>query len=1105
MTAPPRLLVQRAVNIGAAAALLWFATPLLAWRAWHPFDDTRARVALLLAAIVLVFAVRALRALVARRRNARLLDSLEAGDGGADLGERFRQAIAMLRQGVQVQGPRGWWQARRQVQQLPWYLILGAPGAGKTTALLHSGLRFPLAGRLGRDPLAGIGGTRHCDWWFSEDAVFIDTAGRYTTQDSDATADAGEWRRFMALLRRHRPVQPVNGVIVTVSVPDLLQGGPELARQADAVAARLEELRRELDLAFPIYLLVTKADLLAGFVETFGDLDAAQREQLWGVVFDADAAGVPADLAPRLADLSLRLARRRPEALQQERTAQRRLPVYAFAAQFDAMLAPLESFVRQAFAGIATAPAQRLRAIAMTSGTQEGNPIDRVIGELARSHGLALQPLPRPDASGKSFFLADVLRRLVIAEAPLAGQRLQRLRWRRRMALGAASVAGVALIAACAISWQSYRRNMDYVDAVQARVQQMARRAGSLQSASLEQVLPLYALLQRLAANDGIDPDQPAAGFGFGLFQGPRLARSSEQAYREMLDRSLAPLLVERLRRDLREAQDSAARYEALRVALMLTSPQRLVRADLRRWAAQALARSGGAGEQAEWARHVDALLERNGLPEAMQPDDEGVRAARTALAALPLAQRVHERLLQRVVDTEPPQDLPARLGPAGPLLFAPSGAGPMPAHATAIDWRRNLLPALGPTLDELANEADWALADAGAETKRLRTDRAWRDDIAAQVGKRHAQRVIAAWSRQLEGLGLASNGDADGTAREAVDPTAPDSPLRRLFTRLADEFSASAPAGDAAGGEFDRALRLRFGALGDYAAGPGPRAMDRLHALASRQRGSGDAELDAALRSEAAAAPPALRRVHADLGTWLRARGGPKAGFDAALADLAQACMALTRERFPFAPPPARDMPPPDFARLFGPGGLFDEFRRHHLATRADTSARPWKARGADAALPAAFEQAAAIGALFFPGGAPLPALKLRLTPLRMDDELLQFSIDVDGQLLRYENGPVRARDLAWPGPASTQKVLMRILPPGPAGVGAELHEGPFAWVRLLLRGDWEGQRGAPPRLAFTVDTRTLRVEATAAGAPDADIWTLRDLARFRCPQPRW
>ncbi|WP_427913440.1 type VI secretion system membrane subunit TssM [Ramlibacter sp. MMS24-I3-19] len=1105
MKAPLRL-AQGAVNLGVAAALLWFATPLLAWRGWHPFDDPRARIGLLVLAAVLVLAVRGLRVLLARRRNRRLLDSLEAGEGGAELGQRFRQAIAMLRQGVEAQGARGWWRSRRQVQQLPWYLIIGAPGAGKTTALLHSGLRFPLAERLGKDPLAGIGGTRQCDWWFSEDAVFIDTAGRYTTQDSDAAADAKEWQQFLALLRRHRPVQPINGVIVTASVPDLLHGGPELARQADAVAARLDELRRELDLAFPVYLLVTKADLLAGFMETFGDLDAAQREQLWGVVFDADVAGVSADLASRLADLSLRLARRRPEQLQRERMPQRRLPIYAFAAQVDTLLAPVEAFVRRAFAGIAAAPAQRLRALALASGTQEGNPIDRVIGELARSHRVALKPLPRPDAGGKSLFLAGLLRQLVIAEAPLAGQRLQRLRLRRRMALSAAAVACLALLAACALSWQSYRRNLAYVDAVRARVEQMTQRIGPLQSAKLEQVLPLYSLLQRLAGNDGVDPDQPGAGLGFGLFQGPRLARSAEQAYREMLDRSLAPLLVDRLRHDLREADDSATRYDALRTTLMLSNPDRLVRADVRHWAAQALGRGSGAGERAEWARHVDALLERNGLPDAMRPDDAGVRAARSALAAVPLAQRVHERLLRRVTDAEPPQDLPARLGPAAALVFAPSPAGPMPEHASAVDWRRRLAPALDATLDELANEAGWVLGDAAADTLRLRKDRAWRDDIARQVGARHAQRVIAAWSRQLDGLALATRGDADGGARAALELTAPDSPLRRLFTRLADEFSASPQTGSVADRAFDGALRARFGALGDYAAGAGPQALDRLQALAKGPRGgAADAELDAALRTEAARAPPALRKVTADLAALVRARGGPKPTFEAALAELAQTCGALTRDRFPFAMPAARDMPPSDFARLFGPGGLFDEFRRNHLAERVDTSSRPWKARGADAPAPPAFEAAAAINTLFFPGGAPLPELRLRLTPLRMDPELLQFSIDVDGQLLRFENGPSRPKDLAWPGPASTQKVLMRILPPGPAGVGAEIHEGPFAWVRLLLRSDWQGQRGAPAQLAFAVDTRTLGVEARAAGSPDADIWTLRDLARFSCPPSTW
>jgi type VI secretion system protein ImpL len=1100
--------VQSAVSLGAAGGLLWFAAPLLAFGAWHPFDDMRARVALLALIMLLLFGLSGLRVLLIGRRNERLLKSLESGHASPELSQRFRQAIAMLREGIEAQGTKGWWHRRRQVQQLPWYLIIGAPGAGKTTALLHSGLRFPLAERLGRDPLAGCGGTRQCDWWFSEDAVFIDTAGRYTTQDSDAAADAREWQQFLALLRRHRPVQPINGVIVSVSVPDLLHGGAELARQSAAVAARLDELRRELELAFPIYLLVTKADLLAGFVEMFGDLNASQREHLWGVVFDADVAGIPADLGPRLADLAQRLARRTPEALQYERTPQRRLPIYAFAAQLGALLAPLEGFAREAFAGIAAEPAQRLRSIALTSGTQEGNPIDRVIGELARSHGLALKPLARPDAGGKSFFLSSLLKRLVISEAPLAGQRLQRLRLRRRAAMFAAGFAGAALLVASALWGHSLRSNLDYVDTVRTRVEQLTQRIGSLESASLEQVLPLYSLLERLAANDGIDPNEPPAGFGFGLFQGPRLARSAEQAYREMLDRSLAPLLIERLRRDLREAGDSATRYEALRASLMLASPARLDRGNLRRWAEQALVQASGAGERAEWARHAETLLERSGLPEAMRSDDAGVRVARSALAALPLAQRVHELLLRRVPAVEPPQDLPTRLGAASALIFAASSVGPMPAHSSAGDWRRNLAPVLEAMLDELAREADWVLGDTGSEVRRLQMDRTWRDEIATQIGRRHAQRVIAAWSRQLDALALARGADADGGSRQATELTAPDSPLRRLLTRLADEFSATSQGGGAAERAFDSMVRARFGALGDYAAGTGPQALDRLHAVATGKRDEiADAELDAIVRVEAARAPAALRQVYIDLGTAIRSRGGVKPGFDAALAELAQTCSALTRERFPFAASALRDMAPSDFARLFGPGGLFDEFRRNQLNERVDTSSRPWKVRRApiDARTPLAFEQAAAIGALFFPAGSPMPELKLRLTPQRMDAELLQFSIDVDGQLLRFENGPTRSKELLWPGPASTQKVLMRILPPGPAGVGAEIHEGPFAWVRVLLRGEWKGERGAPARLAFVVDTRTLAVEAAASSAPDADIWTLREMARFRCPQARW
>ncbi len=88
----------------------------------------------------------------------------------------------------------------------------------RPTALLNAGLEFPLAEHMGKGAVAGVGGTRLCEWWFTENAVMIDTAGRYTTQDSDAEVDRAGWDKFLDMLKRTRPQQPLNGVIVAIAL-----------------------------------------------------------------------------------------------------------------------------------------------------------------------------------------------------------------------------------------------------------------------------------------------------------------------------------------------------------------------------------------------------------------------------------------------------------------------------------------------------------------------------------------------------------------------------------------------------------------------------------------------------------------------------------------------------------------------------------------------------------------------------------------------------------------------------------------------------------------------------------------------------------------------
>ena len=133
---------------------------------------------ILAAAVALVWGIFAvLRILKGRKASAEIAEELaapSAGDLEAEaLSGRMRTALAGLKD---ASGSR-----RDYLYSRPWYVIIGPPGAGKTTALLNSGLRFPFSDSA----LQGVGGTRNLDVWFADEAVLVDTAGRYTTQPED--------------------------------------------------------------------------------------------------------------------------------------------------------------------------------------------------------------------------------------------------------------------------------------------------------------------------------------------------------------------------------------------------------------------------------------------------------------------------------------------------------------------------------------------------------------------------------------------------------------------------------------------------------------------------------------------------------------------------------------------------------------------------------------------------------------------------------------------------------------------------------------------------------------------------------------------------------
>jgi len=102
--------------------------------------------------------------------------------------------------------------AGKSLYNFPWYMIVGEPGSGKTEAVRHCNVGFPPGLQ---DQFQGAGGTLNMNWWFTDHAVILDTAGRLMFEEVE-TGGSGEWKEFLKLLKRYRPRCPVNGVFLVI-------------------------------------------------------------------------------------------------------------------------------------------------------------------------------------------------------------------------------------------------------------------------------------------------------------------------------------------------------------------------------------------------------------------------------------------------------------------------------------------------------------------------------------------------------------------------------------------------------------------------------------------------------------------------------------------------------------------------------------------------------------------------------------------------------------------------------------------------------------------------------------------------------------------------
>ncbi len=996
------------IGLACVSLLIWFLSPQVRFGEAEPFANEAVRLGLIAGLFLLWLVWMILAQRRAIRANRLFVTELAApspldpeAEAVSALGARFQSVLDEFRR--RKLGGRG------LLRDMPWYVIIGPPAGGKTTALRQSGLDFPVD--LG-DDLRGVGGTRDCDWFFTEQAVLIDTAGRYALQESQPKVDAAEWLGFLDLLRKHRGRRALNGVLVAIPVDALSGGEAGIRAHGREIRKRLAELQTRLGTRLPVYLVLTKADLIAGFEPSFANLGTGEREQVWGATF---APGERADggaIGRELALLVRRLEDRVGSRLEATEDLATRAAIFRFPAQVASLDPALRLLVDTLFGESRYEDSAWLRGFYLTSATQEGTPIDRLTGALAASFGLPAAA-PARGASRverRSFFLRRLLTDVIFPEAGLAT--LEPKAEARRIWIwrgGAVAAAAVLMLGLIGVSF-SYLANRG---AVAAQASAFEQSRGRLSAAAAQQV-PRDIAPADLALGVGAVADVEAARAPLpgtfarivGPSAAPELTAAQETAYARALRDLLEPRMVALLEATMwRQSRDPEFMLGALKAYKMMTGTSAIDAEYLAGWWGTTLPEFAAIPpfpDETAGRLQFDAIARMPGDPDFIAADPALMTVALRTICEIPLSRRAYEALLADPAATALKDWLPvSHAGANGEKIFNRRSGKTLRVGVDGIytyaGYHEVVLPRLTDVAAKAAHDAE-VFTDGCSEN-----DAETVETLSQEMLKLYYDDFIAQWDGLLHDLTLAQLSDLPTANENLKDLAGSNSALRQLLSAVVAETDLARPPDPGAAppdpgtvskylaklGKLGKATKTAVKFIPGGGAAPdtsGKAVSDHFRPLrgtiaevdgappALDTAGVALASLSATLQTIAASPDPeqaikdqgglaALTGAVANeaaalpepVDAWLRGIAGDTTSLTRAAvvsqinaawtADVLPMCQ-IVAGRYPLKPSGTSDSTVEDFARVFGPGQLIDTFIEEQVKPFVDMTSRPWRWR---------------------------------------------------------------------------------------------------------------------------------------------------------------
>ncbi|MEA9390978.1 type VI secretion system membrane subunit TssM [Acerihabitans sp. TG2] len=814
-------LFWRLMAIAGLCLGIWVVGPLIAIGELHPLDSAASRQLTMAAVVVLWLLLRLIPSLQQARFQRRLRRQLQPDDAvriagesvDISLAEGFKQARRILRRfnRSRLVGKNRWLKqlCGQSSEDIPWYLVLGASDSGKTKTLQSAGLDF-LDPASRPDNLAQENrAPEHCDWYFTPQGVLISPAGRFLTEGNPL------WFNLLGLIKRYRPRQPLNGVVLALSAHALLhECRDEQHRHAMLLRKRLIELRRQFGIDLPIYIMITKADHLAGFSCFYGQFEASNLEQAWGMSIPWDTS-VDAGLHQQAAfeqaydRLQARLNAALGDTLLAEDDPYVRARSFVFPQAFAAFRPLLLRHLSVIFASSRYDPVLSLRGIYFTSANQKttrGKPLAPVCKDNVFDYRFTPQDIPIEDLDDdapqpQSYFLTSLFRDIIFAESGLAGHRHWALCRRHLLFLAACGVLSGLLFLAGGYSIASFNNNQAYLSGLQTRIQSLEALSTSLlrtPNADLAQLLPFFDELYVLAHDETFSLGDPPLDHRMGLYRGATMASAANVVYQHALKRLLLPLVARQSAAALGQADfnDTEYTYQALKAYLMLHEPTHYNGDFLLGWVTLTLPHMAGTagldkvGRQ-RLQRHLANLINGDPLRSPDEKDTALIEVARRAIQQKTVAQRVYHHLKQSLLKDS--QFKPVSLvdlagASAEQELVRNSGIAinePVPGLFTPTGYWLGFQARLAGAITALRDEDRWVLNPVESSHD---------DEVANNVTHWYLNDFILQWDTFLHDIGLMQALDLNQRINRVRVLSGERSPLRKLVIGIGQILSLPPP-----------------------------------------------------------------------------------------------------------------------------------------------------------------------------------------------------------------------------------------------------------------------------------------------------------------------